>query len=234
MNEISKITLDMQLAVQKVTKLHRATRREGVVVCTCCATAWPCDTRHAVEYADSNLLEHIDGVMDPLTIRTNLLGDALHALDASFSLSGLPAADTIVSQLHELCITDGVRVRGALNGVFGWELQIETRLEDGSFTRVWSLILGSSIAIRVFTPTPATAGANFFENLVGLAFATSQTDELVEWWSTQASDCTSYLTVALGDDWKTRCDVIGRLCEATVSVADRQPLCWEDDLDDEW
>lgn len=213
MNTIPEATVALQFTLDRIRSMHGPIEQDGTVRCQHCKTVWPCET-HSVALAN-----HLDGTWNldnsyrHLEGKLSMLPAVLQKVEEELGRLASPLTEDAITAIHRLCLVDGVRARGLINPVGRAEIQFSA-VQGSEVVPLWGLSLALPMELRIFGPERAGVGHNFFRELVSLSFETSETDEVVEWWSTICADHHTYVTTTLGDDDQA-CSRILTMCSLT-------------------
>jgi hypothetical protein len=109
-----------------------------------------------------------------------------------------------------------------VNALGEHEYQVERVTDDETSAPLWSLTIGHSLGVRVFSPSISNQKDPFFNGLLQLGFQQPDIEEIVEWWVGLSNGSSRYVTSPLPSDIKSACEVITKLCQATAELCDEE------------
>ena len=146
----------------------------------------------------------------------------LQKIDEYFSAFNCEEAETVISLTHKLCLASAVQVYGYLNALGEHEYQVERVIDDETSAPLWSLTIGHSLGVRVFSPSISNQKDPFFKGLLQLGFQQPDVEEIVEWWLSLSHGPSRYMTSPLPSDIRSACGEITKLCKATAELCDEE------------
>ena len=219
MNTIPETTVALQFTLDRIRAMHGPVEQGGEVRCQHCKTVWPCETNSVA------LANHLDGTWNldysyrHLEGKLSVLPSVLRKVEEELGRLSSPLAEEAITAIHRLCFVDGVRAKGLINPIGRAEIQFSAaRVRD--LVPLWGLSLATPLELRVFGPERTGVGRHFFQELVSLSFDISETDEVVDWWSSICADRHTYVTTTLADDEDQACGRILTMCSLTETFVE--------------
>ena len=220
MNNLEKVSATLISSLEEIRLLHGVKLVEGRQVCGECEQIWPCRTSQFMIHAKTAGARHMEASIAHVSGGISRREVTLQKIDEYFSAFACTEAEAVISLTHKLCVATAVQVYGYVNAFGEHEYQVERVIDDETSTPLWSLTIGHSLGVRVFSPSISNRQEPFFKGLLQLGFQQPDVEEIVEWWAGLNKGLNRYVTSPLPSDIKSACEVIAKLCQATAELCD--------------
>ena len=222
MKNLEKVSATLISSLEEIRLLHGVKLVEGRQVCGECGQIWPCRTSQFMIHAKTVGARHMEASIAHVSGEITRRELTLQKIDEYFSAFNCVEAETVISLTHKLCVASAVQVYGYVNALGEHEYQVERVIDDETSAPLWSLTIGHSLGVRVFSPSISNQKDPFFNGLLQLGFQQPDVEEIVEWWVGLSNGSSRYVTSPLPSDIKSACEVITKLCQATAELCDEE------------
>lgn len=215
MSQIEKISSELHATMELIRVLHRSIMASNSLICEECGKIWPCKSSRLAIGALNLGTEHMARSNAHVQGMRSSLQSVLQKIDERFSSYKIDVAEKVIDRTHTLAITEGLEVYGFTNCRGESEYQVEKTVDSENSIPLWTLTLGLPMGIRIFGPPSQTKLSDFFREVLLLGFSKPEGDDLVEWWSVESMNSSSYITTPLPENPVAACKIINELCSAT-------------------